>query len=74
MTKNVVKKKGKPKKRNSEIEDDKDDNDDDNNDNDDDENSLKVLSKKVLRIQKNNINHSTKSFIVNDGVVVLSVY
>jgi hypothetical protein len=51
-------------------------NDDNDNDNDKNENeneySFKILSKKVLRIQKNYITNTTKSFIQNNGVVVLS--
>ncbi len=49
--------------------------DDDNDDDDDDiENSLKLLNKKVLKIQKQCTNHITTSFIKNDGYVSLSVY
>jgi hypothetical protein len=49
-------------------------NDDDDNDDDDDENSLKLLNKKVLKIQKKCTNHITTSFIKNEGYVSLSVY
>ena len=49
---------------------------DDDNDDDDDtiETSFKILNKKVLKIQNNNIKNITKSFIKNDGYVALSVY
>ena len=43
-------------------------------DNNNDEVSFKILSKKVLRIQNNNIDRTTKIFIKNDGIVGLSVY
>lgn len=48
-----------------------DDNDDDNDEN---ESGFKLLNKKVLRIQNNNIKNITTSFIKNDGYVSLSVY
>ena len=43
-------------------------------DNNNDEVSFKILSKKVLRIQNNNIDRTTKIFIENDGIVSLSAY
>ena len=46
-------------------------------DNDDDytiESSFKLLNKRVLKIQNNNIKNITISFIKNDGYVALSVY
>ena len=67
--------KTKTKSKNSSNNDD-DDNNNDNNENENNENenekSLKILSKKVLRIQKNYITSTTKSFIQNNGVVALS--
>jgi hypothetical protein len=51
----------------------KDDNDNDNdNDSNDEKDENEKLSKKVLRIQKNYITNTTKSFIQNNGVVALS--
>jgi hypothetical protein len=66
-------KKGRKTKSKKSSNDDK--NDDNNNDNDDTiEANFKILNKKVLKIQNNNIKHITKSFIKNDGCVALSVY
>ena len=54
-----------------------------NNDNIDDvddddvtivESNLKLLNKRVLKIQNNKIKYITNSFIKNDGYVSLSVY
>ncbi len=35
---------------------------------------FKILSKKVLKIQKNNISIENKKFVINNGFVGLSVY
>jgi hypothetical protein len=71
MTKKSSKSKSKKKskRKNNDNDNDKDDNNDDNDEN---EKSLKILSKKVLRIQKNYVTNTTKSFIKNDGFVALS--
>jgi hypothetical protein len=65
-SKNKIKKKSKKSSNN-------DDNDNDNHSNSNDEkDENEKLSKKVLRIQKNYITNTTKSFIQNNGVVALS--
>ena len=71
MTKKSSKSKIKKKSKKSSNNDDNDYDNDSNNENEN-EKSLKILSKKVLRIQKNYITNTTKSFIQNNGVVVLS--
>ncbi len=67
---------GRKTKTKSKNSSNNDDNDNDNNKNENESNenekSLKILSKKVLRIQKNYITNTTKSFIQNNGVVALS--
>ncbi len=65
----MTKKKSSKSKSKKLSKDDKNDDKDEN-----DSNDFKILSKKVLSIQKNNIINITKSFIKNDGVVSLSVY
>ena len=72
MTKKSSKSKSKKKSKriNNDNDNDKDDNNDDKNENENNENEK--LSKKVLRIQKNYITNTTKSFIQNNGVVALS--
>jgi hypothetical protein len=66
MTKKSSKSKNIKKSKKSSNIDNDNDNDNDNNSNDDNENekSLKILSKKVLRIQKN--------YVTNTGFVALS--
>ncbi len=71
MTKTKVIRK---KKKIKNIEENNINDDDDNDDDDDIENSLKLLNKKVLKIQKKSTDHITKSFIKNEGYVSLSVY
>ncbi len=67
---------GRKTKTKSKKSSNNDDNDNDNNENENNENeneySFKILSKKVLRIQKNYVTNTTKSFIKNDGFVALS--
>ena len=71
----MTKSKAIRKKKKLNTNDENNINDDDDNDDDDDiENSLKLLNKKVLKIQKQCTNHITTSFIKNDGYVSLSVY
>ena len=69
-------KKGRKSKSNKSSNNDNDnDNDNDNNsddENEDNERSLKILSKRVLKTQKNYITNTTKAFIKNDGFVALS--
>ena len=60
-------------RRNKQIKNNND-NIDDNDDDDDIESNLKLLNKRVLKIQNNNIKNITTSFIKNDGYVSLSVY
>jgi hypothetical protein len=44
-------------------------------DNDDDDVlSLKLLSRKIVKIQNNNLEQTIKSFLLNDGYVSLSIY
>ena len=83
MTKTKVIRKKKIKNDDENNIHDDDDNDDDDIVRDDPlcgashplrENSLKLLNKKVLKIQKQCTNHITTSFIKNDGYVSLSVY
>ena len=63
-------------RRNKTIKNNNDNIDDDNDDDDDTivESNLKLLNKRVLKIQNNNIKYITNSFIKNDGYVSLSVY
>jgi hypothetical protein len=69
------KSKSKPKSKKNIVNDEEEDNDNDNeNILDDGAVDLKILSKKVLRIQKDNINIENKKFVLNNGVVCLSVY
>jgi hypothetical protein len=70
MEKTKKSSKSKIKKKSKKIN--SDDNIDDNNDHEKDVNDFKILSKKVLKIQKYNIINTTKLFIANDGVVALS--
>ncbi len=64
---------GRKTKTKSKNSSNNDDNDNDNNSNSNDEkDENEKLSKKVLRIQKNYITNTTKSFIKNDGFVALS--
>ena len=70
------KSKSKPKSKKNIVNDEEEDNDNDINENllDDGAVDFKILSKKVLRIQKHNINIENKKFVLNNGVVCLSVY
>ena len=70
----MIKKKVIGRKKKSKNNDD--DNIDDDNDDDDTivENGFKLLNKRVLKIQNNNIKNITTSFVKNDGYVSLSVY
>ena len=63
-------------RRNKTIKNNNDNIDDDDDDDDDTivESNLKLLNKRVLKIQNNNIKYITNSFIKNDGYVSLSVY
>ena len=64
-------------RRNKQIKNNNDNIDDDDDDDDDDtivESNFKLLNKRVLKIQNNNIKYITNSFIKNDGYVSLSVY
>ena len=70
----MVKKKVRRKKQSKNIDEKNIDDDDDDDDDDTIETSFKILNKKVLKIQNNNIKNITKSFIKNDGYVALSVY
>jgi hypothetical protein len=68
-TKKVIRKK--------KIKNNNDNNDNIDDDDDDDtivESNFKLLNKRVLKIQNNNIKYITNSFIKNDGYVSLSVY
>jgi len=67
--------KTKKVRRNKQIKNNNDNIDDDNDDDDTIvESNLKLLNKRVLKIQNNNIKYITNSFIKNDGYVSLSVY
>ena len=65
-------------RRNKTIKNNNDNNDNIDDDDDDDdtivESNFKLLNKRVLKIQNNNIKYITNSFIKNDGYVSLSVY
>jgi hypothetical protein len=61
-------------RRNKTIKNNNDNIDDDDDDDTIVESNLKLLNKRVLKIQNNNIKYITNSFIKNDGYVSLSVY
>jgi hypothetical protein len=65
-TKKVIRKNKQIKNNNDNIDDDDDDTIVESN--------FKLLNKRVLKIQNNNIKYITNSFIKNDGYVSLSVY
>ncbi len=69
-------KKSKSKSKQNIVNDGEEDNDNDINENilDDGAVDFKILSKKVLRIQKDNINIENKKFVLNNGLVGLSIY
>ena len=66
--------KTKKVRRNKQIKNNNDNIDDNDDDDDTVESCFKILNKKVLKIQNNNIKYITTSFIKNDGYVSLSVY
>ena len=70
------KSKSNPKSKKNIVNDEEEDNYNDINEYipDDSAVDFKILSKKVLRIQKDNINIENKKFVLNNGIVGLSVY